>query len=136
MIFSYNLYGMEEELLFKHECYDIIGACIDVHRELGVGFSEIVYKDALEYEFQERCIPYRREVEYQVHYKDIVLPHKFYADFVVFDAIILEVKTVSELKNEHLEQTINYLAVSGNEVGLLVNFRSERLKHKRLILTR
>ena len=127
---------MEEELLFKKECYDIIGACIDVHRELGVGFSEIVYKDALEYEFQERCIPYRREVEYQVHYKDIVLPHKFYADFVVFDAIILEVKTVSELKNEHLEQTINYLAVSGNEVGLLVNFRSERLKHKRLILTR
>ncbi|MCC6700089.1 MAG: GxxExxY protein [Fluviicola sp.] len=126
----------EEELLFKHECYDIIGACIDVHRELGVGFSEIVYKDALEYEFQERCIPYRREVEYQVHYKDVVLPHKFYADFVVFDSIILEVKTVSELKNEHLEQTINYLAVSGNEVGLLVNFRSERLKHKRLILTR
>lgn len=104
-----------------------------VHRELGSGFSEIVYKDALEYELKLREIPYQREVRFQVQYKEIILAHEFVADFVVFDEIILEAKSISEIKKEHYEQLINYLAVSGNEVGFLVNFRQPSLQYKRLV---
>ncbi len=109
---------------------------MEVHNELGIGFSEIVYKDALEYEFKKNGIPFSREVCYKVNYKDTILPHQFYADFVVFDSIILEVKTVSDLCDNHFEQTINYLAVSGMEVGVLVNFRKPKLQYKRVILSR
>lgn len=125
-----------EHYLLKEEAYELIGHCMEVHTTLGTGFSEAVYKDALEYELRQNRIPFGREVEYRVRYKDIILPHYYYfADFVVFDQIILEAKAVSELKNEHIEQTINYLAVSGMELGLLVNFRKPRLEYKRLILT-
>ena len=124
-----------ENYLLEKETYEIIGRCMEVHNELGSGFSEIVYKDALEYEFRKHGILFEREVKYQVKYKNIILPHQFFADFVVFGSIILEVKTVSDLIDQHFEQTINYLAVSGNEVGLLVNFRKPKLQYKRIILT-
>ena len=106
---------------------------MDVHNNLGPGFLEIVYKDALEYEFKKANIPFDREVQYEVNYKDIILPHKFYADFVVFDKIILEVKGVSGLVDEHIAQTINYLKVSGNKLGLLVNFGELKMNYKRLV---
>ena len=73
-------------ILYKNESYKIIGACMEVHNQLGPGFLEIVYKDALEVEFTKIGIPYSREKEYAVRYKDTILPHKFYADFVVFDS--------------------------------------------------
>ena len=123
------------ELYRKEEYYKIVGICMEVHRILGGGLLEIVYKDALEYEFRKHGILFEREVKYQVKYKNIILPHQFFADFVVFGSIILEVKTVSDLIDQHFEQTINYLAVSGNEVGLLVNFRKPKLQYKRIILT-
>ena len=106
---------------------------MDVHNNLGSGFLEIVYKDALEYEFRMANIPFDREVQYKVNYKDIILPHKFYADFVVFDKIILEIKGVNGLVDEHIAQTINYLKVSGNKLGLLINFGELKLNYKRLI---
>ena len=124
-----------ENYLLKKEVYELVGSCIEVHRQLGVGFNEIVYKDALEYELRNAQIPFSREVEFKVQYKDILLPHYFFADFVVHNQIIFEAKAVSELRNEHIEQTINYLAVSGLEIGLLVNFRKSRLEYKRLILS-
>ncbi|WP_294674795.1 GxxExxY protein [uncultured Fluviicola sp.] len=124
-----------ENYLLEKETYEIIGRCMEVHNKLGSGFSEIVYKDALEYEFRKHGILFEREVKYRVKYKNIILPHQFFADFVVFGSIILEVKTVSDLIDQHFEQTINYLAVSGNEVGLLVNFRKPKLQYKRIILT-
>lgn len=124
-----------EDYLLKDECYQIIGCCMEVHNHLGSGFSEIVYKDALEYELKQNHIPFAREVRYQVKYKDIVLPHQFFADFVVFDSIILEAKAVSEINNIHYDQTLNYLVVSGMEVGLVVNFKQPKLQYKRLILT-
>ena len=80
------------DLLFAAEAYEIIGACMDVHTELDSGFSEIVYKDALEYEFQRKNIPYKREKQFEVRYKDIILPHKFWADFVVMDKLFLKRK--------------------------------------------
>lgn len=121
------------DYLLKDECYDIIGCCMDVHKELGNGFSENVYKDALEYELEKNGIPFQREVQFKVHYKDTILPHHYFADFVIYDCIILEAKAVSEIIGEHYEQTINYLAVSGLELGLLVNFRQKKLQYKRVI---
>lgn len=120
--------------ILKEETYEIIGLCMEVHNNLGTGFLEIVYKDALEYEFQTRNIFYRREQEYNVNYKGTILPHKFFADFVVFDNIVLEIKCVSGLVDEHIAQAINYLKVSGNKIALVVNFGEARLNYKRLIL--
>jgi GxxExxY protein len=123
-----------ENLIYKDEGYLIIGECMEVHNNLGAGFLEIVYKDALEYEFKRANIPFVREKEYAVNYKGIVLPHKFYADFVVYDKIILEVKSVSALTDEFIAQCINYLRVSGNKLALLVNFGEISLKYKRIVL--
>lgn len=134
MLFSNNLSRMEHYLL-EEETYQIIGACMEVHNELEVGFSEIVYKDALELELTKLGIPYERERKYQVSYKEQLLPHYFFADFVIFDSIILELKTVSEIVNVHYEQAINYLAVSGLRVGLVINFRTAKLQYKRIILS-
>jgi GxxExxY protein len=123
-----------KQLVLESEAYEIIGLCMEVHRNLGHGFSEIVYKDALEYEFKRQKILFNREKEFKVHYKDIILPHHFYADFVVFDSIILEVKSTSQLTKSHFAQVINYLAVSDLPLGLLVNFNEDSLKYKRFVL--
>lgn len=125
-----------EEYLSADETYKIIGILFEVHKNLGKGFSEIVYKDALEFEFKENKIPYEREKEYSVNYKNTVLKHKFYADFVVYDSIILEIKTVDCFHNNHINQCINYLKVSNNELALLVNFNSVSLEYKRIVHTK
>jgi GxxExxY protein len=122
------------DLIYKKEAYEIIGLCMEVHNHLGGGFLEVVYKDALEYEFRENNILYRRERIFDVHYKDIVLPHKFNADFVVMDKIILEVKAVSVILDEHIAQTLNYLAVSRLKLALLVNFSKAKLEYQRFVL--
>lgn len=105
-----------------------------VHRELGHGFLEIVYKDAIEYEFGVKAIAYEREREYNISYKGVVLPHRFFADFVVMDKIILEVKAAEGgLAEAHLAQTLNYLKASGCKLGILVNFGRQSLEYKRLV---
>ena len=95
---------------------------------------EIVYKDALEFEFRCGEIPYEREKEYTVKYKGSILPHKFYADFVVFGQIILEVKGKSGIADEHIAQALNYLKVSGNRLALIVNFGEMKLSSRRVVL--
>lgn len=122
------------ELLYKDESYSIIGICYEVHNNLGAGFLEIVYKDALEYELKKAGIPYEREKEYIVRYKDVILPHRFYADFVIYDKIILEVKGVSGIADEFIAQAINYLRVSGNQLALAVNFGEIKLTYKRIVV--
>lgn len=122
------------EIIYKEESYQIMGVLFDVHRNLGGGFSEVVYKDALEFEFQNLNIPYEREKEYAVNYKNIILNHKFYADFVLFDSIILEVKSSETLHPKHYSQCLNYLKVSSNRLAILANFNSISLEHKRIIL--
>jgi len=121
------------KLIYKTESYKIIGICMEVHNNLGHGFLEIVYKDALEYEFKKAGIMYEREKEYEVNYKGIILPHKFYADFVIFDKIILEVKGVSMINDAFIAQCINYLKVSKNKLALLVNFGELRLVNQRIV---
>jgi len=122
------------DILYKNDSYKIIGKCFEVHNNLGPGFLEIVYKDALEYEFRKANIPYEREKEYKVNYKDVILPHKFFADFVVFDKIILEVKAVSGIADEFIALAINYLKVSLNKLALIVNFGELKINYKRIIL--
>ena len=118
----------------KEKAYKIVGICMEVHRILGHGFLEIVYKDAIEYELRTRQIEYKREKEYLIYYKDSTLTHRFYADFIVYENIILEVKaTENGLCNEFISRVINYLKVSACKVGLLVNFGRKSLEYKRLI---
>jgi len=125
---------LKSEFLFKEETYEIIGICMDVHRTLGHGFLEIVYKDAIEFEVRKKGLPYNREKEYTIEYKGIILPHKFSADFVLFDKIILEIKAAEGgLADDQIAQTINYLKASGCKIGLLVNFGHSKLEYKRLI---
>ena len=121
--------------LYHDQTYQIIGACMEVHKVLGRGLKEIVYKDALQHEFRIRKIPFEREVEYVVTYKDIILPHSFYADFVVFDNIILEIKAMEDIHDEHINQTLNYIAIAKSPLGMVVNFGSGSLQHRRVILT-
>jgi GxxExxY protein len=120
-------------ILYKDECYKIIGICFEVHNNLGPGFLEIVYKDALELEFNQTNIAFEREKEYKVNYKGKILPHKFYADFIIFDKIILEVKAASAIAEEFIAQAINYLKVSGNKLAIIVNFGELKLNYKRII---
>ncbi len=118
----------------KDENYTIVGLCMEVHRLLGCGLLEIVYKDALEIEFRNHNIPYQREREFSIEYKGIILPHKFYADFIVYDDIILEVKSVKEISNDHLAQTLNYMKLAETQIGIIANFQNKSLVHKRLVL--
>ena len=124
---------MYEEFLYKEESYKIIGVLFEVHKNLGKGFSEIVQKDAIEYEFKQNNIPYQREKEFTVNYKNTVLNHQFYANFVVYDKIILEINTVDCFNNSHYNQCLNYLKVSQNKLAILANFNLISLEYKRII---
>ena len=127
---------MEDDYLYKEESYQIVGILFEVHKNLGKGFSEIVYKDALEYEFKKNNIPFEREKEFKVKYKDIFLNHKFYADFVLYDKIILEIKTVECFNASHYNQCLNYLKISGYQLAILANFNLISLEYKRIVDTK
>ncbi len=122
----------DEFPLYK-ETYVLTGIAMEVYRILGKGFAEIFYKDALDHELTEREIPFKREQEFTIKYKDIILPHKFYADFVIDSTIILEVKCRSKIMREHMAQVLNYLPVTGLQVGLILNFSENSLEHRRVI---
>lgn len=124
----------EQDFPLQKETDLIIGSGIEVHKSLGAGFLEIVYKDALELEFNDRKLSYEREKEFPVSYKGTTLPHSFYADFVVSENVILEIKAKSDIANEDIAQTLNYLKCSGYKVGLILNFGRTTLGIKRLTL--
>jgi GxxExxY protein len=122
------------ELIYKDEAFKIVGCCMEVHRELGKGHNEVIYKDALEIEFKRQGISFKREQEYKLTYKGVVLSHNYFADFVVLDKIILEAKAIESLTDSHIKQTLNYLAASKLKLGLLVNFGEDSLTYKRVVL--
>lgn len=124
---------MEKEIIYKEESYQIIAACLEVYNKLGNGFLEIVYKDALEYEFQKRNIPYKREQGFMIEYKDIILPHGYNADFVLYNKIIFEVKAASAIIDRYFTQTLNYIKVTKFRLGIIANFGEESFKYKRII---
>ena len=123
------------ELLLKNEVYIIVGHCIEVWKNLGYGFSEVIYKDAMELELIAKGTPYCREEDLPVFYKGTRLRHKFKPDFILFDSIVVEVKSGRETINDaSISQVLNYLKVSGCRIGLLINFGKSKLEYKRLIL--
>lgn len=118
---------IDEELTGK-----IINACMEVHNELGNGFLEPVYQEALEEEFKLQHIPYERERLLPIVYKGKKLNKEYYADFLCFDKIIVELKSVSILSKSHKAQVLNYLNAADKEIGLLVNFGGTSLKWERI----
>jgi len=121
-------------ILFKDESYEILGACFEVYKRLGTGYLESVYQEALEVEFRLRNVPFVRQARLQIEYRGVPLRHEFIADFVCFNEIILEVKAMKSLADEHRAQVINYLKTTGKQLGLLVNFgRYPRVEHERFI---
>jgi len=121
-------------LLLEKETYTIIGLCMEVHTILGHGFNEIVYKDAIMIEAKLKSIQVEREKEYNIEYKNVILKHSFFADFVFYNDIIVEIKAVEGAINDtFISQTLNYLKASGCRIGLIINFGRKSLEHQRLI---
>jgi len=116
------------------ETFAIIGAAMEVHRELGRGFLELVYQTALALEFQERGIPFKAEVSLPIRYKSRLLTCAYRADFVCFESVIVETKAIGTLTGTDEAQLINELKATGLQRGLLLNFGAVSLKHKRLVL--
>lgn len=120
-------------ILLKDESYKIIGLCMEIHTALGMGFREIVYKDALEYEFKQNRIPYLRERKFSINYKGYILPHAYFADFIVYNSIVMEVKSTSMIVNGFIKQTVNYLKASNLQLGIIANFGQNSFTSKRVV---
>lgn len=120
-------------LFYRDESYKIRGALFAVHNELGCGFLERVYQDALEVEFRLRNIPYEREKAIQIVYKGEPLGEPYRADFVCYGEVIIELKSVSEILDVHRAQIINYLKATKMKLGFLVNFGEESLNIERIV---
>lgn len=120
------------EILFKELSYAVVGAAMEVHRALGAGFLEAVYQAALAYELRLRNIPFEEQVRLPVYYKG-QLVGEYVADFVIDGKIILEIKAVPEIHEVHRAQAINYLAATGYELAILLNFGSAKLQQERLV---
>lgn len=122
-----------KQLLYEELTYKIIGISMRVHEELGPGFLEAVYEEAIVVEFQEEGIPFRNQAEVDICYKGKKLEKKYRADFIIDEKVLLEIKGTSGLTEIHEAQMINYLKATGLRVGLLVNFGKSSLEWKRII---
>ena len=122
------------EIVFKDESFAIIGACFEVYNEMGCGFLEAVYQDCLECEFATRAISYRPQAELLLNYKGRPLKRKYQPDFICYEKIIVEIKAVKEVADEHRAQVHNYLKATGFKLGLLVNFgHFPKLQSERIV---
>lgn len=119
-------------IIYKEESYAIVGAAMQVHTVLGCGFVVKVYQEALEIEFTKRGIPFEREKCLTINYKGETLKSNFYVDFLCYDTIVVELKAVNEVVNEHKAQVINYLKAGNYRLGYLMNFGQEHLYYERL----
>ena len=122
------------ELKLKEEVYAVIGAAIDVHRELGPGFLESIYQEAMEIELKAKDIPFVAQQPIAVQYKGVTLKKQFFADLVCFEQIIVEIKALARLSGTEQAQLLNYLKGTGFPMGILINFGSHgKLEWKRLV---
>jgi GxxExxY protein len=121
-------------LIYKEESYAIVGACMAVYKNMGCGFLEPVYHECLQIEFEFRGIPFVSKPMQTMQYRGRTLVQTFAPDFLCYDKIVLEIKAVSALVDEHRAQLLNYLSATGCELGLLVNFgHYPRLQYERLL---
>jgi GxxExxY protein len=124
-------------LIYREEVYAIIGACFEIYNELGSGFLEDVYQEALERELSTRNIQFAAKPKLEIYYKGKILTKKYEPDFVLYSKIIMEIKAVKSLADEHRAQVHNYLKASSFQVGLLVNFgKSQELEYERIVRTK
>jgi GxxExxY protein len=124
------------ELILREECYQVVGACLEVVNDKGCGFLESVYQECLEIEFNYQKLPHVPRQKLRLFYRQQELKQKFIPDFVCFDQIIVEIKAVSQLTDAHRSQVINYLNASDFRLGLLINFGSHpRLEWERFVHT-
>ena len=121
------------KILYKEESFAIVGACMKVHRTLGAGFLEAVYEEALESEFQNLKIPFKRQVKLDLYYDNQKLTKQYRADFICYDEIIVEIKAVSLIPTAFYAQLQNYLKCTNIELGMLINFGTSSLTYKRMI---
>jgi GxxExxY protein len=125
---------MTTELVYADECYNLIGACFEVYKQKGSGFLEAVFQECLEIEFGLRGIPFEAQKVLRLEYKGTPLKQGYVADFVCFGNIIIEVKAISRLADEHRAQLLNYLNATGCRLGLLVNFgHHPKLEWERIV---
>lgn len=122
------------ELLLKKEVYNIIGAAMEVHKELGNGYLEGVYQEALWLEMDKANIPFEEQKELKIKYKGNFLDKKYIADFICYNSVIVAIKALNKLTTEHESQLLNYLKTTGIKVGRLINFGSKSLEYKRMVL--
>jgi GxxExxY protein len=134
MVFASEIF-IVMELIYKEEVYRIIGACMEVHKELGGGFHEGVYQEAAEIEFEEKGIPFQREEGLKIYYRGRELKKSYVADFICYEKVIVEFKAISGLLDDHIWQVINYLKATDLKLGLLINFGGKKLTYKRIILS-
>ncbi|MFH1498873.1 MAG: GxxExxY protein [Verrucomicrobiota bacterium] len=122
-------------LLHEEETYRILGACFEVYKDKGCGFLEAVFQECLELEFGLQSIPFQAQVPLPLNYKGVPLKQRYVADFVCFGKVLVEIKAVSRLTDEHRAQVQNYLPATGLRVGLLVNFGYfPKVEHERFVL--
>ncbi len=99
-------------MLYKDEVFKLVGLCMEIHRELGKGHDEAIYKDAFVVELQRAGLPFSREQKHEIIYKGVVLPHFYYSDFIAWEKILFEAKAVERLTDAHVKQVLNYLPAS------------------------
>ncbi len=125
---------MQKGIVFREESYRIVGACMEVYKRQGSGFLEAVYQECLAIEFHSREIPFIEQPRLALAYKGQRLEQFYQPDFLCFEGIIVEIKAVRLLGDEHRAQMINYLKVTGRQLGLLINFgHHPRIEHERFI---
>ena len=124
-------------ILYPDESYALMGACFHVYKAMGCGFLENVYQECLEIEFDVQKIPFESRKELKLYYRNKQLTKTYKPDFVCYDKVIVEIKAVSNLLDEHKAQVLNYLNASGLNLGILVNFgHYPKLEYERFVLTR
>ncbi len=122
-----------ESLLYEKRSYQIIGVCMEVHKNLGNGFLESVYQEVIENEFSNRKIPFEKQKKLELFYKDAKLKKYFIDDFICYDKILVEIKATNDLHESFKQQVINYLKATDYKLGLLINFGGSSLQWKRFI---
>jgi len=121
------------DILFKEESYAIIGSCMKVHAELGYGFLEAVYQEALERDFIKRGIPFKRQQKLNIYFDGQKLDKYYIADFLCYDSIVRELKASQFTVESQINQLYNYLKATNKKLGILINFGTKSLTYKRII---